>query len=432
MMTRQFVGLLAVLCLAPATVAEGGRAVPVADDPDGQAADTLRLSVVLAATREANPMLQAARFRADLANERVSQAGALPNPMLSFGLMNRPIDDFGAGEPMTMNTVELMQRFPWPGKLGFGEERAAYLAEAERLAAVEAEAAIAARAKSVYYRIAFADRALAIMEETRYLLRDLHQVTASMYAVGNALQQDVLQAEVAVAQLSEDITVLRQERLALGARLNALMGRAAMAAVGATELPEIGGGLPGVDSLMALAVEQRPALEAARQRSLAAQAGYRAARRALYPDITLTLAYNQRPEFTDMVTLMVGVSVPLWAGSRELAQRREMQARQLLAEAESRDLYNETYARLAELGAQADRAHNLSRLYSTSIIPQARASVESALSAYRVGRVDYMTVLANQMTVNRYEIESVRLAAEYHRTVGEIEALVGQVPGGAI
>ncbi len=36
-----------------------------------------------------------------------------------------------------------------------------------------------------------------------------------------------------------------------------------------------------------------------------------------------------------------------------------------------------------------------------------------------------MTLVQNEMTVNRYEIESVRLTAEYHRAVAQIEALIG-------
>ncbi|NIR43847.1 MAG: hypothetical protein GWN99_10055, partial [Gemmatimonadetes bacterium] len=89
----------------------------------------------------------------------VPQAGAFPDPMLSFGLMNRPIGDLGrTDQPMTMNTVELMQRFPWPGKLGFGEERADHLAAAEALDAEEVERRLLARVESTYYQLAFMDR----------------------------------------------------------------------------------------------------------------------------------------------------------------------------------------------------------------------------------------------------------------------------------
>jgi hypothetical protein len=103
-----------------------------------------------------------------------------------------------------------------------------------------------------------------------------------------------------------------------------------------------------------------------------------------------------------MVTIMLGVRVPLFAGSRQLPMRREMQALHAMEEARERDLYNETFAQLAELRADAERARNLSRLYTNAILPQARAAVESALSAYRVGGVDYMTLVESEMTVNRY------------------------------
>ncbi len=56
--------------------------------------------------------------------------------------------------------------------------------------------------------------------------------------------------------------------------------------------------------------------------------------------------------------------------------------------------------------------------------------MESALSAYRVGRVDYTTLVKNEMTVNRYQIEAVRLTADYHQAMAELEALVGTDLGG--
>ena len=110
--------------------------------------------------------------------------------------------------------------------------------------------------------------------------------------------------------------------------------------------------------------------------------------------------------------------------------RREMTAMQAMEDARERDLYNETYARLAELSAEAGRAQSLSDLYATSVIPQARAAVESAFSAYRVGEVDYMTLVQNEMTVNRYKIESVRLLADFHSAVAQMEALSGGEIGG--
>jgi outer membrane protein TolC len=360
----------------------------------------------------------------------VPQAGALPDPMLSFGMRNWVARDWSASAPMSANVIQLTQRFPWPGKLGFSEERAERLAEAQLLDAAETEVALYARVKSVYYQLAYIDRSIVIMQNTRELLRNFLEVASTMYAVGSGLQQDVLQAQVAVAQMTEDITVMEQMRIAMAARLNALIGRGATTPIGGLELPPAGEELPLPDALVSLAAERRPALQAAEQRIQAAEAGYRAARRKLYPDIAVTVGYGQRPDFADLATVMVGVSIPIFAGSRQLPLRREMEAVRSLEQARATDLYNETFARLSELRAEAERARTLSDLYTTSVLPQARAAVESALSAYRVGGVDYMTLVANQMTVNRYAIQTVRLIADFHRAVAQIEALVGGDIGG--
>jgi outer membrane protein TolC len=160
----------------------------------------------------------------------------------------------------------------------------------------------------------------------------------------------------------------------------------------------------------------------------AAEYAYRSARRALYPTVTVGADYAQRPQFSDMMSFMVGVSVPLWAGSRQLPMRREADARRAAEEAAELDLLNETYARIAEGRADSDRARRLHELYTTSILPQARAAVESSLSAYRVGGVDFMTLVQNELTVNRYEIERVRLTAAYHAAAADLEALTGGAP----
>ncbi len=390
----------------------------------------LSLDNALRIAREGNPGLQAARLRADASLQRVAPAGALPDPMLSFGLVNRPATNpANTDQPMTMNSVQLTQRFPWPGKLRYGAERARFLALAQSLDADETELRLEARVKEAYFQIAFIDLSLGIMGGTRDLLRNFRDVSSALFSVGTGLQQDVLQAQVTVARMTENITVAGQTRVALAARLNALLGRWPSNPIGATFLPAIDGELPTLEDLMRMATDARPALQAAQQRVEAAKAGYRAAARAVYPDITVTLGYANRPQFVDFSTLRIGLRLPIFAGSRYAPLRREMSALRQAADAQVSDIYNQTFAQLAGLRAEAVRANNLADLYTTSVLPQARAAVESALSAYQVGRVDYMTLVTSEMTVNRYEIESVRLQADYLRAVAQIEALVGSSNG---
>ncbi len=420
-MNSRFAMKAVVLALLVATTA---RPAPAQE----ASADTLKLDAALDVARAANPMLRAARASATAAGQRIGPAGTLPDPQLQFGLMNRMASDFGnTMDPMTMNQVQLMQMLPWPGKLGGAKRAARHVAAAALADAAEQERMLAAQVRMAYYQAAYADRALDVMGRTRDLLRGFLDVSTTMYAVGSAVQQDVLRAQVEVARMSEDITRMGQERVAMAARLNALLGRSATSPIPTLELPETGAGeLPAVDSLVAWSLAQRPALIAGAARVAAADASLSAARRELFPDFSLGVAYQQRPQFPTMVSLMVGINLPIFAAARQLPMRREMAALRDMATAELANLQNETVARIIETRARAVQDQNLIRLYRGSVVPQARAAVQAALSSYRVGRVTFMTLVDNQMTVNRYETETYRLLADYYQAVGELEALVGR------
>src|SRR2546430_8941000 len=111
--------------------------------------------------------------------------------------------------------------------------------------------------------------------------------------------------------------------------------------------------------------------------------------------------------------------------SSDLGARREARAMRDMARAELLNLRNETVAQIIETRARAEQDRNLARLYQTGIVPQARAAVQTSLASYRVGRLSFMQLIDNQMTVNRYETETYRLLADYHQAVGDLEALVG-------
>jgi len=391
-------------------------------------ADTLRLADALTRARALNPMLLAAQHAASAADARIPQAGALPDPQLQFGLMNRMVSDFRSTmDPMTMNQLQLMQMLPWPGKLGGARSAARHTAAAAQADAEDQARMLDAQVRMAYSDAAYMDRAVEVMGRTQELLRGFLEVSTTMYAVGSGAQQDVLRAQVEIGRMTEEIARMSQDRIAAAARLNALLGQEATSPIGPLQLSDPGSvELPPVDSLVAWAIEERPALRAGTERVAAAQTTLSAARRELYPDFQVGVSYQSRAAFPDMVSLMVGVNLPIFAGSKQLAMRREASAMRDMAAAELRSLRNETVARIVETRARAEQDRHLARLYRGSILPQARGAVQAALASYRVGRVSFMQLVDNQMTVNRYETEGIRVAADYNQAVGELEALVGR------
>jgi outer membrane protein TolC len=218
-------------------------------------------------------------------------------------------------------------------------------------------------------------------------------------------------------------------RVASAARLNAALGRAADTPIGRPQPPVAPMPLPSLDTLRAWAEASRPML--GRSRAAVARAGAEVdlARRELWPDLSIGAGYGQRAG--DMGTermgsLMIGFSLPVFAGARQLRMRDEASAMESMAEAElalDRALVD---AGIAELLAELERSRSLIALYRQEILPQADGNVVSAMSSYRSGAVDFMTLVDARMSANDYEQELHALRAEYGQGIAELEMTIGR------
>jgi outer membrane protein TolC len=222
---------------------------------------------------------------------------------------------------------------------------------------------------------------------------------------------------------------MQSERVSAAARLNGLLVLAPTAPVGSPVRPVFPDTLPPQDSLIAEAERQRPMVLAGEAEVRAAEAGERSARREIWPDFQVGVQYGWRPmdgETDHMLSLMLGLNLPVFAGSRQLAMRREAVAMRQMAAADLQGIRSDSRSRVAELYAAAERARRLSQLYQGTILPQAQTTVASALAAYRVGGVDFMTLLDDQMTVNRYRQDLYALEAQRGQALAELEMILGR------
>jgi outer membrane protein, heavy metal efflux system len=390
----------------------------------------LTLREVQDLARERNPMLQAAHAAAEAVAAREPSAVLPPDPQLQVAAMNLSLPELGTGMPAAMlPSVQVMQMIPFPGKLRLSGRIAQQSSAMARSQAEEVGWEVRADATMAFYEVYAADRQLAVMAETLDWLRHFEAVATSLYSVGGGRQSDVLRAGVAVARMQADIARMNAMRTVAVARLNAVLDRPAATPVAAVVLPPLPGDLPSAAELEAWAAAHRPLLERGRTgveraRSQAALAG-----REIWPDLEVGVQYGQRPG--DMGTermgsLMVGFSVPVFAARRQLRMRDEAAAMERMAAAELGSARAEVAARVAALVAELERDRTLMVLYRTEVLPQAEANVSSALSSYRVGRVDFMTLLDAQMTLNGYRQELHALLADYGRLVSELEATVGR------
>jgi outer membrane protein TolC len=280
-----------------------------------------------------------------------------------------------------------------------------------------------------FYELHEADRRIEVMEETLRLLEDFRRVAQAMYSAGEGRQSDVLRASVEVARMDAEISRMRAMRTSAESRLNAALGRPADTSVPAAASPQLPSALPTRDTLVAWAEATRPAIVEERIGVDQARARRDLAARELWPDLNVSVQYGQRPGEVGterMGSLMVGFTLPVFAGRRQLEMRREAAAMQQMAEAELAEVRAQVDARIGELLAGLESARTLISLYRSEVLPQADANVSSAYSGYRVGAVDFMTLVDAQMTVNEYREQLHTLFAEYGRLVAELEMTVGR------
>jgi outer membrane protein TolC len=215
----------------------------------------------------------------------------------------------------------------------------------------------------------------------------------------------------------------------MAASLDALRGRPTGSGIAIPVLPAFPDSAPALTTLQDIAEASRPMIRAGVNEVHAATAGEKLAAKEIWPDLQVGVQYGQRGGEMGterMGSLMLGASVPVFAKSRQNRMRDEAGAMRLMAEADLAAMRSETRARVASTHAALTRARALSRLYRSTIILQAEATAASALAAYRVGGVDFMTLLDDRMTVNRYRQELLELEAAEGKAWAELEMLTGR------
>jgi outer membrane protein, heavy metal efflux system len=373
--------------------------------------------------------VSAATALASAAEARVASARRPSDPELQLGLMNRSLPSFAPMDPLGMTQIQLMQMIPVAGKPGIAGRIASENAAAAQSRALDVRWDVRARAAMHFYDLYAADSQLGIARQIKRLVQDIAKVAQTMYAVGEAKQADVLRAQVEIARMTEDITRMESMRAGMIARLAATLNVDASGIGSVIPPPALPDTLPPLEVLAAEAERSRPMIAAGARDVRAAEAGQKLAAREIWPDLQIGLQYAWRAGEMGterMGSVMIGAAIPVYARSRQLRMRNEAAAMKAMAVSELANMRAETRGRMGELYADYTRARNLRALYRTTILPQADATVTSSFAAYRVGDVNLMTLLENQMTVNRYRQEVVALDAAQGKAIAEMEMLLGR------
>jgi cobalt-zinc-cadmium efflux system outer membrane protein len=378
-----------------------------------------------------NPEISAVKIKWEIFRERIPQSYALEDPMFGFGIVNLPTNFSFKDEDMTMKEFSISQKFPFPGKRPLMKEMASKEAEAVSAEIQGKIHQIIKDVKAAYYDLSHNYRTTEVTQRNKRILEDFAKIAETRYGVGEGIQQDVFKAHIEVSKMVDDLIMLGQRKKALAAKLNSLLNRPPETPVGEPEevvfrkFPFI------MEELQKMALEMNPTLKGMKKMIEAKEKAHVLAKREYYPDFNFKFAYGQRdngPDMKrrDMLTGMVEMNIPIFYKSKQDRKVAETKAEILATEAQYRAMKNEVLFMITDMASMIQRGERQIELYKTGILPQASLQINSAMSAYRVNKADFMTLLDSQMTLYKYELEYHQALTEYEKSVASLGAAIGK------
>lgn len=393
------------------------------DDPF-QNLDVLSLDLLIEQVQARNPTLAAAQAAWGAAAQKYPQAVALDDPM--FQSMFAPDSFTNSSNVQSSYYLGIAQKVPWKGKRGLRGQQADWEASAASLDIGETSLRLAEASRVAFLDYYLNERLRELLDSNTKAAGEFRSIANAKYEGNQVTQQDVLQADVELAQLEQRTIELNQEREIVVARINTLLHRRPDHPLPPPPqtLNEVAD-LPSAASLRESAVEQRPELQAMAARIQAEQTAVELACKDFYPDFEFMGRYDRF--WTDKEQrgqVGMNVNVPLNRSRRHAAvQEREFQVQKMQAELDQAtdNVRNEVQA----AWSRVQGAIRTVKIYDTKILPTANENLSAARSGYTAGTVDFLRLIEAQRATIDLKEKHQMAVADLHRRWAELERAVG-------
>jgi cobalt-zinc-cadmium efflux system outer membrane protein len=373
---------------------------------------------------EHNPRLATFSWELKAREARVSQAGLLPNPELSFEIENFAGSNEESGFGASEQTLRISQLIELGGKRSKRRQLAGHQRDASAWAWRAARIETLAEVERAFVAVLAAQERLALAEELAAVGKTVLRTVEKQLLAGAVSSIEKYRAEVSLAASLIALQRYRAELASARKQLAATWGSGSDAYSRADgKLRAAPPPLPPLARLQQLA-EQAPAIarwesELAQRRSQLALAESLST-----PDLTLTAGPRWSRE-SDSRAFVFELSAPLPIFDRNRSGTLEAQRRLAKAVQEQR---------AASLRARTDLATAYESLASTraavislrdEVLPLAHNAFEGATTAYRRGVYGYLELVDARKTLFSLRSQYIDTLAAYRAATVEVELLVG-------
>lgn len=384
-------------------------------------------------------------------------ATALPDPILSVGLLNLPTDGFAFDqEPMTQLKVGASQMFPRGDTLSLQETQLQQIADIQPVKRADRRQKVALQTTLLWLDAFQSQASHALVKGAEHLFDKLGDVVSASYAssIGKANQQDLIRAELERVRLQDRlITLSTQKRVALSrlmqflsepylrnnqARTNYENGIAAryttVDAIPSEQqqfLSEEKRALLtsisiDVSSLYSLLIDH-PLIAAIDQQISAERIGIDIAKQSHKPQFGVNASYALRDDTqagnnrADFFSVGISVSLPLFSNARQDAQVTSSIQQVEAIKTDKRLVLRELMSGLKSSIDQYQGASQRLVMYQTRILPQMSQQSDVALNAYTNDLGDFAEVVTARIAELEAQITTINIDVARRKALASIE-----------
>jgi cobalt-zinc-cadmium efflux system outer membrane protein len=383
------------------------------------------LSGLLAEARKNNPDLRAAEHAWKAATHVRDEVTALPDPQFT-------LQAFGVGKPFAgFNSSEFAyigigasQELPYPGKRRLKGETADAAANEQQTQIGVLAASIAEQIKIAYFRLAFLQQTLSLLEASRTTLTQIIDGQLVRYAAGHGSQTEALEAQLERTKLVREITIHHEEVAQTEADLKQLLHRQDSRDIIADELAPTALHYSSQE-LLDFVRTQNPEVRMSGSSVARQNAQLKSVERESKPDFSIGFMYERTGlDFPAYYMLTFGVLLP--RRSRVRAEAEE--ASESLAAAKERfdaalqQQLSETQKQYATAGSTAELLDE----YRNGLIPQADAVFRAGVNAYQANQQPVASVLTSFNAGLEVKRSYYQTLLDHEIAIARIERLTGK------
>ncbi len=408
----------------------------------------------MAAAQAQDPWIVGSLRRQESLEALSRAAGALPDPQLSLGLANLPLDTFDfSQEPMTQFKVGVSQAFPRGRTRSLRRERLARLGRMQPHAREDRKGRAAAAVSHLWLDAYRNEQTIRLIEKDRNLFEHLVDVAQSSYAAasGHTLQQDLVRAQLELTRLDERLVRLRQQRdMHLGELGEWLDDPAiALAAPGGGRDPSalvpprlVAGANPAATrQALTETLSRHPKIKSLDWKINALAASVQLARQGYWPQWTLNAGYAHRAaapagaDRPDFFSVGVTFDAPLFTAGRQDQRVQAAQAELAAARTERALELRRLQAGYESAAAAYQRLAERRALFASRLLTEMAQQADASLAAYTNDTGDFAEAVRARIAELNARIEALDIDIDMQKSIARLNYFQlgtgAPAPGGA-